>query len=154
MTLTYFMARSTLVVHANFLKCHLKGKTCRKWANGQIIYDLEKEIDPKGYSDTAMGLYTCILYTCMAVYMFTAYMYMIITVKQVYTGMAVYMFTAYMYMIIIVKQGHWYISRISGERLHDHGCYYLYRHCTCAFLLSFFLSHSVTKIKLYHFAAM
>ena len=91
------MARSTLVVHAKFLKCHLKGKTCRKWANGQIIYDLEKEIDPKGYSDTAMGLYTCILYTCMAVYMFTAYMY----------------------MIIIVKQGHWYISRISGERLHE-----------------------------------
>ena len=47
----------------------------------------KKKFDPKGYSDTAMGLYTCILYTCMAVYMFTAYMY----------------------MIIIVKQGHWYI---------------------------------------------
>ena len=37
-TLTYFMARSTSVAHAfewgKLLKCHLKGKTCSKLANG------------------------------------------------------------------------------------------------------------------------
>ena len=38
MTLTYFTARSTKVAHAfewgKLLKCHLKGKTCSKLANG------------------------------------------------------------------------------------------------------------------------
>ena len=51
MTLTYFTARSTLVAHAFELgklsKCHLKGKTLWKWANGQKIYDSEKN-GPQG----------------------------------------------------------------------------------------------------------
>ena len=47
----------------------LKGKT-RKWANGQNIYDFEKEIDPRGHSDPALGPYT--------------YMYINIIVKQIY----------------------------------------------------------------------
>ena len=46
MTLTQFMARSTWVAHAielgKLLKCHLKGKTCRKLANGQNIDYSEK----------------------------------------------------------------------------------------------------------------
>ena len=41
MTLTYFKARLTWVAYAfewgKLLKCHLKGKTCRKLANGQNI---------------------------------------------------------------------------------------------------------------------
>ena len=28
----------------------LKGKTFKKWTNGQNIYNMEKEIDPRGYS--------------------------------------------------------------------------------------------------------
>ena len=39
MTLTYFTARSTYVTNAfewgKLLKCHLKLKSCRKWAVGQ-----------------------------------------------------------------------------------------------------------------------
>ena len=46
MTLTYFMARSTWVAHAfeweKLLKCHLKGKACRKWANGLKVSNSEK----------------------------------------------------------------------------------------------------------------
>ena len=46
MTLTYFMARSTWVAHAfeweKLLKCHLKGKSCRKWANGLKVGNSEK----------------------------------------------------------------------------------------------------------------
>ena len=46
MTLTYFTARSTQVAHAfewgKMLKCHLKEKTCRKWANRLKIYHSEK----------------------------------------------------------------------------------------------------------------
>ena len=47
MTLTKFMARSTWVAYAfelgKLLKCHLKGKTSRKLANGQNIEDSEKK---------------------------------------------------------------------------------------------------------------
>ena len=50
MTLTYFMARSTQVVHAfvwgKLLKYHLKVKTCKKWADGQNIYVYEKKCPP------------------------------------------------------------------------------------------------------------
>ena len=41
-------------------KMTLKGKTSRKWASGQNIYEFEKEINPRGYSDPVLGLYTCI----------------------------------------------------------------------------------------------
>ena len=34
MTLTYFTARLTAFEWGNLLKCHLKGKTCSKLANG------------------------------------------------------------------------------------------------------------------------
>ena len=47
----------TLMTHVLELeklsKCHLKGKTERKWANGLEIYDSEKK-EPKGW-------YTCIV---------------------------------------------------------------------------------------------
>ena len=50
MTLIYFTARSTLVSHAfewrKVLKCHLKGKTCRKLAKGPKFYDLKKKLTP------------------------------------------------------------------------------------------------------------
>ena len=36
----------------------LKGKTFRKWASGQNIYEFEKEINPRGHSDPVLGLYT------------------------------------------------------------------------------------------------
>ena len=52
MTLTQFMARSTCFVYAfewgKLLKCHLKGKTSRKLANGQNIDYSEKRKWPKG----------------------------------------------------------------------------------------------------------
>ena len=46
------------------VKCHLKGKTCSKLANGLNFYDLKKALTP------ALGLYSCI--------------YITILVKQVY----------------------------------------------------------------------
>ena len=50
MTFNYFTARSTEVAHAfewgNFLKCHLKGKTCSKLANGPNFHDLKKTLAP------------------------------------------------------------------------------------------------------------
>ena len=60
MTLTYFKARSTKVAEAfewgKLLKYHLKGKTCRQWANRQNIYFYEKYLTlggclplPQGY---------------------------------------------------------------------------------------------------------
>ena len=63
MTLTFFTARSAWVAHAfEWAKLrHLKGKTCCKLANGLNLYDLKKEIDSRGCSDPALGLYTCIL---------------------------------------------------------------------------------------------
>ena len=48
MTLTYFTASLTLVAHAwvKLLKCHLKGKSCSKSANGLNFYDLKKSLTP------------------------------------------------------------------------------------------------------------
>ena len=64
-TLTCFTAGSTKVAHAfewgKLLKCHLKGKTCRKWANGLKIYDSEKQIWTPGVVCPHPGQYTCIL---------------------------------------------------------------------------------------------
>ena len=52
MTLTKFMARSTWVAHAfeweKLLKCHLKGKTSKKLANGQNIDYSEKRKTAQG----------------------------------------------------------------------------------------------------------
>ena len=49
-TLTYFTTRSTKVAYAvewvKLLKCQLKGKTCRKLANGQDIDYYGKEMAP------------------------------------------------------------------------------------------------------------
>ena len=46
MILTYFTARSTYVAHAlergKLLKCHLKGKTFSKLANGLNFHDLKR----------------------------------------------------------------------------------------------------------------
>ena len=42
------------------VKMTLKGKPFRKWANGQNIYEFEKEINSRGYSDPVLELYTCI----------------------------------------------------------------------------------------------
>ena len=40
------------------VKMTLKGKTSRKWASGQNIYEFEKN-NPRGYSDPVMR-FTCI----------------------------------------------------------------------------------------------
>ena len=64
MTLTKFMARSTLVAYAfelgKLLKCHLKGKASRKLANGQNIEDSEKRKWPRASSAPALELNTII----------------------------------------------------------------------------------------------
>ena len=39
------------------VKMTLNGKTSMKWASGQNIYEFEKEINPRGYSDPFLGLY-------------------------------------------------------------------------------------------------
>ena len=44
----------------NLLNCHLKGKTCRKWANELKTEDSGKELDPRGRSAPTPGQYTCI----------------------------------------------------------------------------------------------
>ena len=62
MTLTYLhQGQLWLPMHLDgeIVKCYLKGKTCSKLANG--LNDLKKEIDSKGCSDPALGLYTCVL---------------------------------------------------------------------------------------------
>ena len=50
MTMTYFMARSTSVAHVfewgKLLKCHLKGKTCGRLANGLNFYVFKKKLTP------------------------------------------------------------------------------------------------------------
>ena len=62
-TLTYLMARPTEVTRAfesgNLLKYDLKGKTCKKWTNGQKIYVYEKNV-LRGLSAPAPGLYTAV----------------------------------------------------------------------------------------------
>ena len=61
MTLTQFMARSTWVAYAfeweKLLKCHLKGKTSRKLANGPNIDYSEKRKWPKGFICPCTGVY-------------------------------------------------------------------------------------------------
>ena len=42
------------------VKMTLKGKTSMKWASGQNIHEFETEINPSGYFDAVLGLYTCI----------------------------------------------------------------------------------------------
>ena len=64
----------------NTVKMTLKGKTFRKWASEQNIYEFEKEINPIGHSDPVLGLYT--------------YMYMTFTVKQVYLRFQVSVYRA------------------------------------------------------------
>ena len=42
------------------LKCHLKGKTCRKWANELEIEDSEQNLDPRVVFSPTPWQYTCI----------------------------------------------------------------------------------------------
>ena len=44
------------------LKMSFKGQTYWKWANGQNIYEFEKEMDPRGNSDPVLGLYMISLF--------------------------------------------------------------------------------------------
>ena len=39
------------------VKMTLKGKTSMTWASGQNIHEFEKEINPRGYFDSVLGLY-------------------------------------------------------------------------------------------------
>ena len=72
MTLTKFMARSTWVAHAfeweKLLKCHLKGKTSKKLANGQNIDYSEKRKRPKGFICPCTGVKYHNIQTCLLVY--------------------------------------------------------------------------------------
>ena len=72
MTLTKFMARSTWVAHAfeweKLLKCHLKGKTSKKLANGQNIDYSEKRKWPKGFICPCTGVKYHNIQTCLLVY--------------------------------------------------------------------------------------
>ena len=70
MTLTYFTARSTEVVNAfkwgKLVKCHLMGKPCWKWANGQNIYVYENILAPVGCLPLPWGyihVYDCNIQT-------------------------------------------------------------------------------------------
>ena len=49
-------------------KMTLKGKPSKKWAGGQNIYEFEKESNPRGYSDSVLGLYDLYSQTCLLVY--------------------------------------------------------------------------------------
>ena len=72
MTLTKFMARSTWVTHAfeweKLLKCHLKGKTSKKLANGQNIDYSEKRKRSKGFICPCTGVKYHNIQTCLLVY--------------------------------------------------------------------------------------
>ena len=58
MTLIYFTAMSALVEYAvNCSKMSLKGKSSRKLANGQNIYDYENKIDSTDSSVPILGIY-------------------------------------------------------------------------------------------------
>ena len=65
MTLIYLTARSTYGAHAfewgKLSKCHLKGKTLWKWANGLNIYDSENKCTSGAGLPPTPGQYTCIL---------------------------------------------------------------------------------------------
>ena len=66
------MARSTWVAHAfkweKLLKCHLKGKTSKKLANGQNIDYSEKRKRPKGFICPCTGVKYHNIQTCLLVY--------------------------------------------------------------------------------------
>ena len=66
------MARSTWVAHAfeweKLLKCHLKGKTSKKLANGQNIDYSEKRKWPKGFICPCTGVKYHNIQTCLLVY--------------------------------------------------------------------------------------
>ena len=72
MTLTKFMARSTLVAHAfeweKLLKCHLKGKASKKLVNGQNIDYSEKSKRPKGLICPCTGVKYHNIQTCLLLY--------------------------------------------------------------------------------------
>ena len=72
MTLTEFMARSTRVANVfeweKLLKCHLKGKTSGKLANGQNIDYSEKRKWPKGFICPCTGVKYHAIPTCLLVY--------------------------------------------------------------------------------------
>ena len=72
MTLTKFMARTTWVAHAfeweKLLKCHLKGKACKKLSNGQNIDYSEKRKRPKGFICPCTGVKYHNNQTCLLVY--------------------------------------------------------------------------------------
>ena len=110
MTLTKFMARSTWVAHAfeweKLLKCHLKGKARRKFANHEmdrILIILKKEIGPRASSVPALGLNTIIFKH--------VYWYMQQTQVSVYRTIGP----------LVLKHVYWYTyMQISGERLQDH----------------------------------
>ena len=76
MTLTQFMARSTWVVYAfeweKLLKCHLKGKTSGKLANGQNIDYSEKRKWPKGFICPCTGVKYHDIPTCLLVHVYAA----------------------------------------------------------------------------------
>ena len=72
MTFTCFRARSTWVAYAfeweKLLKCHLKGKACRKLANEQ---DIMEKNGPRASSTPLLGLFSILfkrlfVYTCTA----------------------------------------------------------------------------------------
>ena len=44
----------------NAVEMSPKEKTSGNGQMYRIFYDFEKKIDPRGYSDPALGLYTCI----------------------------------------------------------------------------------------------
>ena len=48
------------IIMQKTVKMTLNKKTSRKWASGQNIYEFEKEMNPSRYSDSILGLYTCI----------------------------------------------------------------------------------------------
>ena len=72
MTVAQFMARSTWVACAfewgKLLKCHLKGNTSKKLANGQNIDYLEKRKWPKGLICPCTGVKYHNIQTCLLVY--------------------------------------------------------------------------------------
>ena len=49
----------------NTVKMTLKGKTSRKWASGQNIYEFEKEINPRVYSDCPGVIYIYMTFIVM-----------------------------------------------------------------------------------------
>ena len=71
-TLTYFREMSTRVAYAfewvKLLKCHSKGKTCGKLANGQDIDYSEEEKMAQGFICLFTGAIFLNIQTCLLVY--------------------------------------------------------------------------------------